>query len=187
MNNIVKFSWVFILGGCTHASISSIPLEIEGVGTVYRYQGRANFPHQIAEADRRIAEDCKQKNGGKPVIVDLKKKYLGQVDMGGGESRTRINATVTGTGNYSQVTGTARNGKAQRDHELREAVLGAVTDSPDITRGRLRELLGVKNERLGRVLDDLTSDGVVERTAQGWRIARHDDQLETVPRSPAKG
>lgn len=108
MKNVVKLSWVFILGGCTHASISSIPLEIEGVGTVYRYQGRANFPHQIAEADRMIAEDCKLKTGGHPVIVDLKKQYLGQVDMGGGESRTRINATVTGTGNYAQVTGTAR-------------------------------------------------------------------------------
>ncbi len=106
---IFKYSWIFILGGCTHASISSIPLEIEGVGTVYRYQGRANFAHQIGEADRMIAEDCKQKNGGVPVILDLKKQYLGQVDMGGGsESRTRINATVTGVGSSAQITGTAR-------------------------------------------------------------------------------
>jgi hypothetical protein len=105
---IITISSVFILGACTHASISTIPIEIEGVGTVYRYQGRANFPHQIAEADRMISEDCKQKNGGHAVIVDLKKQYLGQVDMGGSESRTRINATVSGTGNYSQVSGTAR-------------------------------------------------------------------------------
>jgi hypothetical protein len=108
MKNVAKFSWVIVLGGCTHASISSIPLEIEGVGTVYRYQGRANFSHQIAEADRIITEDCKQRNGGQPVIVDLKKQYLGQVEMGGGESRTSINAISTGTGNYAQVTGTAR-------------------------------------------------------------------------------
>jgi hypothetical protein len=108
MKSLVKFLCVFILGGCTHASISSIPLEIEGVGTVYRYQGRANFSHQIAEADRMIAEDCKQKNGGFPVIIDLKKRYLGQVDMGSSESRTRINATASGTGNYTQITGTAR-------------------------------------------------------------------------------
>lgn len=99
---------VSVLGGCTHASISSIPLEIEGIGTVYRYQGRANFSHQITEADRMISEDCRQRNGGRPVIVDLKKQYLGQVDMGGGESRTKINATVTGAGNYSQLSGTAR-------------------------------------------------------------------------------
>jgi hypothetical protein len=115
---ITKFSWVFILGGCTHASISSIPLEINGVGTVYRYQGRSNFPHQIAEADRMIAEDCKQKNGGRPVIVDLKKQYLGQVDMGGGESRTRINATVTGTGNSAYVSGTSRTTSADNGGSL---------------------------------------------------------------------
>jgi hypothetical protein len=93
-------------------------LEIEGVGTVYRYQGRANFPHQIAEADRMIAEDCKLKNGGRPVIVDLKKQYLGQVDMGGGESRTRVNATVTGTGNSAQITGTARTTSADSGGSL---------------------------------------------------------------------
>ena len=34
--------------GCTHASVSSVPIEIPGVGTVYRYQGRANFVHQTA-------------------------------------------------------------------------------------------------------------------------------------------
>lgn len=115
---IAKFSWIFILGGCTHASISSIPVEIKGVGTVYRYQGRANFPHQIAEADRMIAEDCKQKNGGQPVIIDLKKEYLGQVDLGGGESRTRINATVTGTGTNAQISGIARTTSANNGGSL---------------------------------------------------------------------
>lgn len=109
MNKVlVSFSWVLLLGGCTHASISSIPLEIDGIGTVYRYQGRANFPHQIAEADRMIAEDCERKNGGRPVIVDLKKQYLGQVDLGSGESRTRATATVSGTGSYAQLTGVSR-------------------------------------------------------------------------------
>jgi len=67
------------------------------------------------------------------------------------------------------VTGTAGSEKAHRDRELRQAVLAAITESPDITRGVLREKLGVKNERLGRVLDDLKSEGMVERTAQGWR------------------
>ena len=65
-----------------------------------------------------IAEDCKQKNGGRPVIVDLKKQYLGQIDMGGGESRTRINATVTGTGNNAQITGTARTTAAESGGSL---------------------------------------------------------------------
>jgi hypothetical protein len=98
---------VVALAGCTHASISSIPLQIEGVGTVYRYQGRANFAHQIAEADRMITEDCKAKNGGRPVIVDLQKRDLGIVAMDTGQSTTRINATATGTPYATNVSGTA--------------------------------------------------------------------------------
>lgn len=105
---MVSVSWILFLSGCSHAIISSIPLEIDGIGTVYRYQGRANFPHQIAEADRMIAEDCKQKNGGRPVIVDLRKQYLGQVDIGSGESRTRAAVTFAGAGNYAQITGASR-------------------------------------------------------------------------------
>lgn len=34
---------VLALSGCTHASISSVPVYIEGIGEVYRYEGRANF------------------------------------------------------------------------------------------------------------------------------------------------
>ena len=47
-----------ILSACTHGSVSQLPMHIEGVGTVYRYEGRANFAHQRAEADRIITEDC---------------------------------------------------------------------------------------------------------------------------------
>lgn len=98
---------VLALAGCTHASISSTPLQIEGVGTVYRYQGRANFAHQIAEADRMITEHCKTLNGGRPVIVDLQKRDLGIVAMDSGQSTTRINATATGTPYATNISGTA--------------------------------------------------------------------------------
>src|SRR3990167_3632158 len=93
------------LAGCTHASISSIPLQIEGIGTVYRYQGRANFAHQIAEADRMITEDCKARNGGRPVIVDLQKRDLGAVAVDSGQATTRINATATGNPYSSNMAG----------------------------------------------------------------------------------
>jgi hypothetical protein len=56
-----------------------------------------------------MAEDCKKRNGGRPVIVGLKKQYLGQVELGGTESRSRINAPVTTTGsNSAQISGTVR-------------------------------------------------------------------------------
>ena len=95
------------LAGCTHASISSIPMQIEGVGTVYRYQGRANFSHQIAEADKMIVEDCKSRNGGKPVIVDLQKRDLGIVAFDSGQANTRINATATRNPYNTNISGTA--------------------------------------------------------------------------------
>ncbi|HMS85514.1 MAG TPA: hypothetical protein PKD12_17870 [Nitrospira sp.] len=98
---------VAILAGCTHASISSIPMEIEGVGTVYRYQGRANFSHQIAEADRLLTEHCKALNNGRPVIVDLQKRDLGMVTMGSGQSSTHFNATGTGTPYSTNLMGSA--------------------------------------------------------------------------------
>lgn len=81
--------------GCTHGSISELPIEVQGVGTVYRYQGRANFAHQITEADKMITEDCLRRNGGRPVIVDLQKTDLGYVAMGNATSNTNV------TGNYS--------------------------------------------------------------------------------------
>lgn len=96
MRNIVLVvTAVLILGGCTFARISSVPLEIEGVGTVYRYQGRANFSHQIAEADRMMTKHCQGLNGGRPVIVNVQKRDLGTVVIGNGQSTTNFSATAT--------------------------------------------------------------------------------------------
>jgi hypothetical protein len=106
-NAFLPVATVLALAGCTHGSISSIPQQIEGVGTVYRYQGRANFAHQISEADRMITEHCKALNGGRPVIVDLQKRDLGIVAMGTGQSTTQINATATGTPYATNITGAA--------------------------------------------------------------------------------
>ena len=96
-----------LLTACTHASISSIPMELEGIGTVYRYQGRANFAHQMAEADRMITEDCKARNGGRPVIVDMQKRDLGIVALNSAQATTRLNATTTGTAYGANTTGIA--------------------------------------------------------------------------------
>jgi len=94
---VLSIATVVVLAGRTHASISSIPLEIEGFGTVYRYQGRANFSQQVAEANRMITVDYKAKHGGRPVIVDLKKRDLGIVLMNTSQSTNRINASATGS------------------------------------------------------------------------------------------
>ncbi len=105
--SIQALAVVTALTACTHASISSVPMQIEGIGTVYRYQGRANFAHQMAEADRLMTDDCKARNGGRPVIVDLQKRDLGVVALNSGQATTRLNATATGTPYSTNIAGTA--------------------------------------------------------------------------------
>jgi hypothetical protein len=100
-------SAVAFLTACTHGSVSNIPLEIQGLGTVYRYQGRANFSHQIAEADKLMIEHCLSVNGGKPVVVDLQKRDLGMAVFNSGSSNTTFNGTVTGSHNQAYVYGSA--------------------------------------------------------------------------------
>lgn len=100
---------VFTTVACTHGVVSNVPMEVQGVGTVYRYQGRANFSHQIAEADKMMTEHCKNVNGGRPVVVDLQKRDLGVGVISSGTTNTNINATVSGTNysNQARVTGNA--------------------------------------------------------------------------------
>ena len=83
---------ILALSACTHASTSAIPVEIPGVGLVYRYEGRANFAHQMAEADRVMIEHCRTVNGGKPVIVSLQKRNIGM----GGLANTMTTSQVSG-------------------------------------------------------------------------------------------
>lgn len=96
----------FLITGCTHASISSIPIEIEGVGLIYKYEGRANFSHQIAKANKLITEDCLKRNGGTPVIVDIKKQDLGMVAIGNANSNSSLNATRLGNSIHGTINTT---------------------------------------------------------------------------------
>jgi hypothetical protein len=91
-----------MVADCTHASVSSVPMEVPGVGMVYRYQGRANFPHQIAEADRLMTEHCLQVNGGKPVQVDRRTVDLGTVRFDNAQAHTTGTTNIVG-GPYSAV------------------------------------------------------------------------------------
>ena len=104
---------------CTHGAVSSIPQEIQGVGTVYRYQGRANFSHQIAEADKLITDHCLSVNGGKPVVVDLQKRDLGMEIFNSGSSSTTFNGTFTGSQNQANVYGRANRSSMESASALR--------------------------------------------------------------------
>lgn len=98
---------VVVLAACSHASVSTVPVELPGIGTVYRYQGRANFAHQFAKADRLMIEQCKNVNGGRPVVVTQQMRDLGMVAMGNSQSTTNLNATGNRSGQTTYVQGTA--------------------------------------------------------------------------------
>ena len=52
---------------------------------------------------------------------------------------------------------------------LQEQVLALLTPGAVQTRGKLRDALAVKNERLGEALESLEQAGQVRRTAAGWQ------------------
>jgi hypothetical protein len=56
-----------------------------------------------------------------------------------------------------------------RQGDLHEQVLGLLAPGELLTRTKLRETLGVKNERLGAVLESLERAGQIRRTPTGWQ------------------
>jgi hypothetical protein len=52
---------------------------------------------------------------------------------------------------------------------LSEQVLSLLADGAVLTRAKLRDLLGVKNERLGQTLESLEQAGRLRRTPTGWQ------------------
>ena len=110
-----KTSSAVVLGslalfGCTHTSVSTVPVEVSGHGLVYRYEGRANFSHQFAEADKAMRKTCLEINGGHPVVVSVNKRNLGYVDLGGTQYNETSYATITGIRIAVTTTGTATGG-----------------------------------------------------------------------------
>jgi hypothetical protein len=64
------------LTGCTYAQVSATPVQLPGGGEGFRYTGRANFAHQVTEADRVMAETCAAR-GGRPVVVEQAERNIG--------------------------------------------------------------------------------------------------------------
>lgn len=69
---------------------------------------------------------------------------------------------------HLQVTGEPY---APAPARLSDQVLALLPDGAVLTRTRLREQLGVKNERLGQTLESLERAGRVHRTPTGWQRA----------------
>ena len=59
--------------------------------------------------------------------------------------------------------------RAEEERSLGESVLEELAREA-MTRAALRKKLSVKNERLGRALKRLESEGRIERSEKGWRL-----------------
>lgn len=57
----------------------------------------------------------------------------------------------------------------EQRRSLQDQVLDRLTPGVAVTRAKLREALGVKNERLGEALESLERNGRLCRTATGWQ------------------
>ena len=56
-----------------------------------------------------------------------------------------------------------------KQRSLEERVLDLLGQGATVTRAKLRDCLGVKNERLGEVLEALERAGRLCRTPAGWQ------------------
>ncbi|MFZ1469871.1 MAG: hypothetical protein WAT09_12975 [Paracoccaceae bacterium] len=65
-----------LLCGCTHAAVSTTPIQLADGSEGYRYSGRANFGYQMSEADRFMAETC-AKMGLRPIIISQDNRTIG--------------------------------------------------------------------------------------------------------------
>ncbi len=71
------------------------------------------------------------------------------------------------------VRGHAETPPAPAPPALPERLLAALRSAPRaLTRVELRAQLRVNNQRLGQVLDDLESRGLLTRTARGWQVEK---------------
>lgn len=83
---------------------------------------------------------------------------------------------------HLEVVATAKEEAGRRGEDLERRVLRELTGERELTRSELRAALGVKNERLGEVLELLERSGALQRVARGWRRSARES---AVPRSPS--
>ncbi len=81
---------------------------------------------------------------------------------------------------HLEVRGEAHADKGKRQRDIQQAVLEVLSRHAVLTRGELRKALGVKNERLGDVLQLLEQQGLLQREPRGWRLAQPPDRSHSL-------
>jgi hypothetical protein len=57
----------------------------------------------------------------------------------------------------------------QKQRDIQKRVLDLLAENRVLTRAKLREVLSVKNQRLGQALELLQQAGRISRTPTGWQ------------------
>lgn len=87
---IALLAALIMVSGCTHGRVSSIPIVAPDGSEIYKYEGRANFAHQDAEAERQIIAYCTGKGAKRPVMVGSDSRNLGVVAIGQGNASAQM-------------------------------------------------------------------------------------------------
>jgi AAA domain len=118
---------------------------LRGSGDIHAF-GDSNLYLQRTKENLILSSEHRAAPASAPVYLEL----------------VAIDAETTHLEVINELPGEERRG-------LKEQVLDLLAQGQVLTRTRLRDSLGVKNERLGDVLESLERDGQVCRTPSGWQ------------------
>lgn len=107
MRRIALVAFAAAVSACTFGHVSTVPMDVPGIGQVYRYEGRANFAHQSVEAERQMAQACQERGGGRPVMVDLSKRDVGVIGISQAQTSGTFNAQTMGSTTTGSSSGYA--------------------------------------------------------------------------------
>jgi hypothetical protein len=132
---------------------ASAGLGLRGSGDIHAF-GDSNLYLRRAREHLVLSSEHRAAPASAPVILEL----------------VATNAETT----HLEVIAQLQDGSTKltvdgRRRSLEEQVLGHLAGGAALTRAKLRESLGVKNERLGEVLEVLERAGRVGRTPAGWQ------------------
>lgn len=89
---------------------------------------------------------------------------------------------------HLEVIGVAKSDKQQRECDLTQNILVLLKDNAVLPRNQIRKKLSVKNERLGRILNKLKNEDLLEQTAKGWQRTANPQPFPVPPiRDEIKG
>jgi len=136
---------------------------LRGSGDIYAWLDAGLF---LAKRKNGILLTVEHRSAPAPEPLDL--------SLVTGDGTARLSVSEPGPENEREAAG-----------DLADAALDEIEKAGEpVTRSALRTRLGVRNERLGRILKTLEREGRIERTNSGWTIQRRPEDHDPTPELP---